>query len=85
MIWNFTDHTWNVVINVVKGGCKFRTHNAWDKVNVGYNPAGHSLNNLYQNDGKTDSQNIDDQAPGKYNIKLYLESSPMKATFTPTN
>jgi hypothetical protein len=85
MIWNFTDRTWNVTINVVKGGIKFRTHNAWDKVNVGYNPAGHSLNNLYQNDGKTDSQNIDDIAPGKYNVKLWLETTPMKATFTPAN
>ncbi len=85
MIWNFTDHTWNVTKTVTAGGIKFRTHNSWAAVNVAYNPAGHSLNNLYQNDGKTDSQNIDDVTPGKYNIKLYLETTPMKATFTPTN
>jgi hypothetical protein len=41
------------------------------------------LNNLYQNDGKTDSQNIDNIDPGKYNIKLYLETKPMKVVFTP--
>lgn len=85
MIYNFTDHTWNITKTVTAGGIKFRTHNAWDKVNVGYNPAGASLNNLYQNDGKTDSQDIKDIAPGKYNIKLYLETTPMKAVFTPTN
>lgn len=85
MVWNFTDHTWNVTKTVTAGGIKFRTHNSWADVNVAYNPAGHSLNNLYQNDGKTDSQNIDDIAPGKYNIKLYLETTPKKAVFTPTN
>ncbi|MEI6276126.1 MAG: SusE domain-containing protein [Prolixibacteraceae bacterium] len=85
MVWNFADHTWNITKAVTAGGIKFRTHNSWADVNVAYNPAGHSLNNLYQNDGKTDSQNIDDIAPGKYIIKLYLETSPMKAVFTPTN
>ncbi len=85
MIWNFTDHTWNITKTVTAGGIKFRTHNSWAAVNVAYNPAGHDLNNLYQNDGKTDSQNIDNIAPGKYNIKLYLETSPLKAVFTPTN
>lgn len=85
MVYNFTDHTWNVTKTVTAGGIKFRTHNSWAAVNIAYNPAGHSLNNLYQNDGKTDSQNIDDIAPGKYNIKLYLETTPMKVVFTPTN
>jgi hypothetical protein len=85
MVWNFTDHTWNITKTVTAGGIKFRTHNSWAAVNIGFNPAGHSLNNLYQNDGKTDSQNIDNVAPGKYNIKLYLETTPMKAVFTPTN
>ena len=85
MVYNFTDHTWNVTKTVTAGGIKFRTHNSWAAVNVAYNPAGHDLNNLYQNDGKTDSQNIDDIAPGKYNIKLYLETTPMKVVFTPTN
>jgi hypothetical protein len=85
MVFNFTDRTWNITKTVTAGGIKFRTHNSWAAVNVAYNPAGHSLNNLYQNDGKTDSQNIDDVAPGKYNIKLYLETTPMKAVFTPTN
>ncbi|MEK7720737.1 MAG: hypothetical protein AAB347_14255, partial [Bacteroidota bacterium] len=85
MAYNFTDHTCNVTKSVTAGCIKFRTQNAWDKVNVGYNPAGHDLNNLYQNDGKTDSQDIKDVAPGKYNIKLYLETTPMKVVFTPTN
>jgi len=85
MIYNFTDHTWNVTKTVTAGGIKFRTHNSWAAVNIAYNPAGHNLNNLYQNDGKTDSQNIDDIAPGTYNIKLYLETTPMKVVFTPTN
>jgi starch-binding outer membrane protein SusE/F len=85
MVYTFTDHTWNITKTVTAGGIKFRTHNSWAAVNVAYNPAGHDLNNLYQNDGKTDSQNIDDIAPGKYNIKLYLETTPMKVVFTPTN
>ena len=83
MVYNFTDHTWNITKTVTAGGIKFRTHNSWADVNVGYNPAGHDLNNLYQNDGKTDSQDIKDVAPGKYNIKLYLETTPMKVVFTP--
>lgn len=83
MIYNFTDHTWNITKTVTAGGIKFRTHNSWADVNVAYNPAGHDLNNLYQNDGKTDSQDIKDVAPGKYNIKLYLETTPMKVVFTP--
>lgn len=83
MIWDFADHTWNITKTVTAGGIKFRTHNAWDKVNIGYNPAGADLNNLYQNDGKTDSKDITDIAPGKYQIKLYLETRPMKVVFTP--
>jgi len=83
MIWNFTDHTWNIKITIGAGGLKFRTHNSWAAVNVAYNPKGHDLNNLYQNDGTTDSQNIDNIAPGTYNVKLYLETSPKKVVFTP--
>lgn len=83
MQYNFTDHTWNLNITLLAGGLKFRTHNSWAAVNVAYSPAGHDLNNLYQNDGKTDSQNIDNIAPGKYNVKLYLETKPMKVVFTP--
>ncbi len=85
MAYNFTDHTWNITKTITAGGFKFRTHNSWADVNVAYNPAGHDRNNLYQNDGKTDSQNIDDVAPGKYNIKLYLETTPMKVVLTPSN
>lgn len=85
MVFNFTDRTWNITKDVVAGGIKFRTHNSWAAVNVGYNPAGHDLNKLYQNDGKTDSQDIKDIAPGRYSIKLYLETTPMKVVFTPTN
>lgn len=84
MIWNFTDHTWNITKTITAGGIKFRTHGGWADVNVAYNPAGHDLNNLYQNNGKVDSDNINDIAPGKYNIKLYLETTPMKVVFTPT-
>ncbi len=84
MIYNFTDHTWNITKTVTAGGIKFRTHGGWASVNVAYNPAGHNLNNLYQNNGTKDSDNIGDIAPGKYTIKLYLETSPMKVVFTPT-
>ena len=85
MVYNFTDHTWNVAKTVTAGGIKFRTHNSWAAVNVAYNPANNDLNNLYQNDGKTDSQDIKNIAPGNYTIKLYLETTPMKVVFTPTN
>jgi len=84
MVYNFTDHTWNITKTVTAGGLKFRTHNSWSAVNVAYNPKGHDLNNLYQNDGTTDSANIDDIAPGKYIIKLFLETTPKKVVFTPT-
>lgn len=83
MVYNFTDHTWNITKKVTAGGIKFRTHNSWSAVNVGYDPAGADLNKLYQNDGKTDSKDIKDIAPGNYNIKLYLETTPMKVVFTP--
>lgn len=83
MVYNFTDHTWNITKTVTAGGLKFRTHGGWAAVNVAYNPAGHSLTNLYQNDGTKDSDNISDVAPGKYTIKLYLETTPMKVVFTP--
>jgi len=83
MVYNFSDRTWHITIDVTAGGLKFRTHNGWSAVNVAYNPAGRDLNNLYQNDGKTDSQNIDDITPGRYQIKLYLETKPMKVVFTP--
>lgn len=83
MVFNFTDRTWNITKTVTAGGIKFRTHNSWAAVNVAYNPAKPDLNNLYQNDGKVDSQDIKDIAPGKYTIKLYLETTPMKVVFTP--
>lgn len=85
MVYNFTDHTWNITKTVTAGGIKFRTHNSWTAVNIGYNPAGHDLNNLYQSLSGADSQNIDNIAPGNYNIKLYLETTPMKVVFTPAN
>ena len=83
MVYNFTDHTWNITKTVTAGGIKFRTHNSWTAVNVAYNPANPDLNNLYQNDGKTDSKDIANITPGKYSIKLYLETTPMKVVFTP--
>jgi len=83
MVYNFTDHTWNISKTVTAGGIKFRTHNSWAAVNVAYNPAGHDLNNLYQSISGADSQDIKDVAPGNYNIKLYLETTPMKVVFTP--
>lgn len=83
MVFSFTDHTWNITQTVTAGGLKFRTHGGWAGVNVAYNPAGHDLNNLYQSVSGADSQNIDNIAPGKYNIKLYLETTPMKVVFTP--
>ncbi len=85
MIFDFTDRTWNITQTVTAGGIKFRTHGGWADVNVAYNPAGHDLNNLYQSVTGADSQNIDNIDPGKYKIKLYLETSPMKVVFTPTN
>ncbi len=85
MVFNFTDRTWNITKTVTAGGIKFRTHNSWAAVNVAYDPAAPSLTNLYQANTRpnTDSQDIKDIAPGKYNIKLYLETTPMKVVFTP--
>ena len=89
MIWDFDDHTWNItkdVISVADNGIKFRTHNSWAEVNVAYHPDNHDLMNLYQansEEGKGDSQNIDDIPAGTYVIKASLESTPMWATFTP--
>ncbi|NVO21215.1 MAG: SusE domain-containing protein [Bacteroidetes bacterium] len=93
MVFNFTDRSWNIHKAVTAGGVKFRTHGGWNKVNVAYRPNNHDLNNLYQSHGLLngvqlepdlgDSQNIDDIAAGNYDIKFFLESSPMKAVFTP--
>lgn len=86
MVWDFSDHTWNITKAITAGGLKFRTHGGWAAVNVAYDPAGHDLNNLYQSNsrpGAGDSQNIDNIAPGTYNIKLYLQTTPMKVVFTP--
>lgn len=85
MTYSFADHTWNITKTVSAGGIKFRTHGVWSAVNVAYNPKGHDLNNLYQSISGSDSQNIDDIDPGTYNIKLYLETTPMKVVFTPVN
>lgn len=86
MVWDFADKTWNINVAVVTGGIKFRTHGGWAAVNVAYDPAGHDLNNLYQANsrpGAGDSQNIDNIAPGTYNVKLYLAVVPMKVVFVP--
>jgi len=53
---------------------------------VAYDPNGHDVNNLYQSNsrpGGGDSQNIDDIAAGTYDIKLFLNTTPMKVIFTP--
>jgi hypothetical protein len=93
MVWDFADHTWNISVKVVAGGIKFRTHGGWAPYNVAYRPGAKDLNNLYQSHGAVngvvlepdlgDSANIDDIAPGNYNVKLYLETKPMKVVFTP--
>ncbi|HET6556248.1 MAG TPA: SusE domain-containing protein [Prolixibacteraceae bacterium] len=87
MVFDFTDRTWNITKEVATGGIKFRTHGGWADVNVAYDPAAPSLNNLYQSNTRpnTDSQDIRDIAPGTYNIKLFLETTPMKVVFTPAN
>jgi hypothetical protein len=95
MIWNFTDNTWNLNIKISAGGCKFRTYGGWGHVNAAYRPGAKDLNNLYQShgalDGVTiendlgDSSNIDDIAPGTYNVKLYLNTKPWKAVFAPAS
>jgi len=95
MVYNLTDHTWNITKTVTAGGIKFRTTGGWGHVNAAYRPGAHDLNNLYQSHGALDgvvfepdlgdSQNIDDIAPGNYKIKLFLETSPWKVVFTPTN
>jgi|GEM_PF-191890 hypothetical protein len=93
MIYDFTDHTWNLTSYPIKaGGIKFRTTGTWGSYNVAYRPNNHDLNNLYQSHGSLngvyfeadlgDSQNIDDVAAGTYNIKLYLETKPWKVVFT---
>ncbi len=93
MTYSFSDHSWNINMTVTAGGIKFRTTGTWNSYNVAYRPGKHDLNNLYQSHGKLvdvietdlgDSQNIDDIAPGNYDIKLFLETTPWKAVFTPT-
>ncbi len=92
MTYDFTDHTWNGTRDVVAGGIKFRTIGGWGNYNVAYRPKAHDLKNLYQSHGLLnsvvlekdlgDSDNIDDIAPGKYTIKLFLETKPWKVVFT---
>jgi len=83
MTWDFSDQTWNINQVVTAGGIKFRTHNSWAAVNVAYEPGNHDLLNLYQSISGADSENIDDVAPGTYDVKLSLETTPMWVTFTP--
>jgi hypothetical protein len=93
MAWDFTDHSWSITKTVTAGGIKFRSSGGWAPYNVAYRPGAHDLNNLYQSKGTLsgvvlepdlgDSENISDIAPGTYNIKLYLETKPWKAVFTP--
>lgn len=83
MIWDFTDNTWNLSgVVVVSGGIKFRTHNSWAAVNVAYEPGNHDLMNLYQSVSGADSENIDDVAPGTYDVKLSIDTAPMWVKFT---
>ena len=70
--------SWFVKVTLTAGGVKFRMNDAWDQ---GYNlgiGTGYSLDNLWNNGS---SANIP-VTPGIYTVRLYINTTPFKATFT---
>ena len=69
---------WVITITLVDGTVKFRMNDAWDQgINLGIG-TGYSIDNLYNS---SSSANIPVTA-GNYTIRLYINSTPYKCTFT---
>ena len=78
MAYDAITGSWFITITLVNGTVKFRMNDAWDQgINLGIG-TGYSTDNLWNNGS---SQNIPVTA-GNYTIRLYINSTPFKATFT---
>ncbi len=78
MAYDAKTGSWFVSVILVNGTCKFRMNDAWDQgINLGLG-AGYSLDNLWNNGSST---NIPVTA-GNYTVRLYINTTPFRATFT---
>ncbi len=78
MAYDAKTGSWFVSVTLVNGTCKFRMNDAWDQgINLGLG-AGYSLDNLWNNGSST---NIPVTA-GNYTVRLYINTTPFRATFT---
>ena len=78
MAYDAKTGSWFVSVVLVNGSVKFRMNDAWDQgINLGIG-TGYSLDNLYNNGS---SSNIPVTA-GNYTVRLYINSAPLRATFT---
>ena len=70
--------TWVITITLIDGTVKFRMNDAWDQgINLGIG-TGYSIDNLYNS---SSSANIPVTA-GNYTVRLYINTTPYKCTFT---
>jgi hypothetical protein len=70
--------SWFISITLINGTCKFRMNDAWDQgINLGIG-TGYSIDNLWNNGS---SSNIPVTA-GSYTVRLYINTTPFRCTFT---
>jgi starch-binding outer membrane protein SusE/F len=78
MAYDAKTGSWFVTVNLITGGVKFRMNDAWDQgINLGIG-TGYSLDNL-QNGGSSSNIPV---TPGKYTVRLFINTAPFRATFT---
>jgi hypothetical protein len=75
--------SWVITLNLTAGSVKFRKNDSWNSgLNLGLG-TGYSLDNLF-NDGS--SSNIPlPSGPGNYTVRLYIDKTPYKCSFTKNN
>jgi hypothetical protein len=77
MAYDAKTGSWFISVTLVNGFCKFRVNDAWDQgINLGIG-TGYSLDNLFNGA----STNIPVTA-GNYTVRLYINNTPFRATFT---
>jgi len=78
MAYDAKTGSWFISITLVNGTCKFRMNDAWDQgINLGIG-TGYSIDNLWNN---SSSSNIPVTA-GNYTVRLYIDNTPLRVTFT---
>lgn len=78
MAYDAKTGSWFISITLINGSCKFRMNDAWDQgINLGIG-TGYSTDNLYNS---SSSSNIPVTA-GNYTVRLYINNTPFRCTFT---